>query len=108
MDKVRVTDFQGALACWDVNDANACESELRLFFLQRGILKQMGGDLRGALEDLTAALKIYGTVDDPTFLPRRDMNNYAYNYVRHRGSVKFLLGDMDGAQKDGAMALLPK
>ncbi|CAM6121861.1 unnamed protein product [Calypogeia fissa] len=104
MDKVRVSDFQGALAAWDVESMH--RADLRVFFLQeRGILKRMTGDLHGALKDLSASLKAYGKLVDLRHPQSGDIKYCKYNGLKHRGFVKLLLGDMDGAQKDGAMAM---
>ncbi|CAM6086440.1 unnamed protein product [Calypogeia fissa] len=102
-DKVRVSDFQGALACWDVMNSVIDGSHVTVFFLQeRGILKRLAGDLRGSLEDHSAALEIYGRADSSE---SEELKYCAYNCLKHRGFVKSLVGDMDGAQKDGMMAV---
>ncbi|CAM6087027.1 unnamed protein product [Calypogeia fissa] len=107
MGKVRESDFQGALACWEVIDASLYDPDLRLFFLQeRGVLKRLAGDVHGAVRDLSAALEIYREEDEAQEVSkRRDMKYCTYNCRKHRGFVKFLLGDSDGAQKVGVMAL---
>ncbi|CAM6081491.1 unnamed protein product [Calypogeia fissa] len=79
MEKVRTSDFWDALAIWNAFDTRGSSYHNQLCFLQqRGILKQLVGDLDRALEDLTAALEI--DHDD-------------YECRRHRGYVNYVLGD---------------
>ncbi|CAM6126395.1 unnamed protein product [Calypogeia fissa] len=91
MKKVTEKDLSGALPLWDDFDARVCGYYDRGYFLlERGILKRMVGDVNGALEDLTVELKY-------------DWNDYERS--KHRGYVKFLLGDTDGARKDAKRCL---
>ncbi|CAM6103608.1 unnamed protein product [Calypogeia fissa] len=87
MKMVRQKAYPGALAVWynwGVNQVPGSSDDL--FYLQvRGIIKRLGGDLQGALEDLTVALRV-----DPE----------DYECLKHRAHVKHLLKDEHGARLD--------
>ncbi|CAM6103770.1 unnamed protein product [Calypogeia fissa] len=88
---VRKSDFCGALTVWNAYGISGVPGYYRVFFLQeRGILKRLAKELQGAFEDLTAALEI-------------DHNNY--ECLRHRGDVRYLIGDLHGAQDDTQQCL---
>ncbi|CAM6098771.1 unnamed protein product [Calypogeia fissa] len=92
MKMVRQTANSRALAVWYIwgviQDPSSGD---QFFYLQeRGILKQFGGDLHGALEDLTTALK-----DEPE----------DYDCLKHRAYVKYLLQDEHGARLDAQQCL---
>ncbi|CAM6111202.1 unnamed protein product [Calypogeia fissa] len=84
--RARLGDFQGALV-----DSNCIiEKQRTAFDLQeRGVLKRMMGDLSGALEDLNESL-VLGPDD--------------YEVLKHRGFVRFLMKDDDGACADAERA----
>ncbi|CAM6098772.1 unnamed protein product [Calypogeia fissa] len=92
MKMVRQTAYSRALAIWYIwgviQDPSSGD---QFFYLQeRGILKRFGGDLQGALEDLTTVLK-----DKPE----------DYECLKHRAYVKYLLQDEHGARLDAQQCL---
>ncbi|CAM6088866.1 unnamed protein product [Calypogeia fissa] len=91
--KAKLGEYEGALD--DANEAvKVSNSNSRAFTLQeRGVLKRMMGDLEGALADLDEGLKL---------------ETAGYELLKHRGHVKFLLKDEDGARTDAEWALRVK
>jgi tetratricopeptide (TPR) repeat protein len=89
--KAKAWDFQGALAIYNGVDLLLLNRHSRQFFLQeRGILQRLAGNLDEALKDLSAALDLDG--DD-------------YECYKHRGYVKYLKGDSEGARLDAEKCL---
>ncbi|CAM6129718.1 unnamed protein product [Calypogeia fissa] len=89
---VRQTAYLTAFAVWYIWGVNQVQgSDGQVFYLQeKGILKRFAGDLQGALEDLTAALKV---------------NPEDYECLKHRAYVKHLLKDEHGARLDAQRCL---
>jgi tetratricopeptide (TPR) repeat protein len=82
-------DLQGALE--DANETIKVMDNNRPFALQeRGILKGLMGDLKGASADLNLGLEL--EPDD-------------YELLKHRGYIRFLLDDKDGARLDAERAI---
>jgi tetratricopeptide (TPR) repeat protein len=91
LEKLKASDNQRALAGFDGVNLLLLRRHKRQFFLQeRGVLQRLAGNLGEALEDLTAAL----------ILVEND-----YECLKHRGYVKYLLGDLDGARLDAERCL---
>jgi hypothetical protein len=87
MQVVRRLEYKGAVA--ELEHGNYGNPELDGFVLQeKGIIKRMKGDLEGALCDLTAAMESLSRIEEgPKLL---------YDCWKHRGYVKFLMGDLEG------------
>ncbi|KAG6555474.1 hypothetical protein Mapa_002709 [Marchantia paleacea] len=83
--KAMLQDFEGALS--DANKALQLDPYYPFYLQERGVLKIKMGDLKGALADLNK-----GDGDD-------------YKTLKHRGYVKYLLKDEQGARNDAVRAL---
>ncbi|KAL3700891.1 hypothetical protein R1sor_018913 [Riccia sorocarpa] len=83
--KAMLEDYEGALA--DADKALQIDPFYPFYLQERGVLKIRMGDLQGALADLNRA-----DGDD-------------YKTLKHRGYVKFLLKDEQGARNDAIRAL---
>lgn len=64
--------------------------------IQRGIVKRMAKDFQGALNDFNVALDCLTTEGWETH----------YTILKHRGYVKYLMGDEAGAREDAEAAQL--
>lgn len=85
--RAKSADVRGALADFD----HAIENERNVFDMrERGILKQMMGNLPGALADLNVGLKL--EPDD-------------YEGLEHRGYVRFLMKKQKKVRSDAVRAL---
>lgn len=83
--KAMLQDYEGALS--DANKALQLDPYYPFYLQERGVLKIKMGDLKGALADLNK-----GDGDD-------------YKTLKHRGYVKYLLKDEQGARNDAVRAL---
>jgi len=86
--KVKLEDYNGALHDADNVVTNFQKSTVTL--QERGVVKQMIGDYKGAIEDLTEALKCASGPD--------------YKCLKHRAYAHFKLGLEEQAHQDAKMA----